>query len=69
MGTKPGPNILDRHSDGSEAAQCCRLTLLLQVEWIPGTSSVEHLEENVAAASLKMDRNKIQELSRAARAH
>ena len=36
---------------------------------IPGTSSVEHLEENVAAASLKMDRNKIQELGRAARAH
>jgi len=36
---------------------------------IPGTSSVEHLEENVAAASLKMDRNKIQELDRAARAH
>jgi aryl-alcohol dehydrogenase-like predicted oxidoreductase len=36
---------------------------------IPGTSSVEHLEENVAAASLKMDRNKTQELDRAARAH
>ena len=36
---------------------------------IPGTSSVEHLEDNVAAASLKMDRNKIQELGRAARAH
>jgi pyridoxine 4-dehydrogenase len=36
---------------------------------IPGTSSVKHLEENVAAASLKMDKSKIQELSRAAAAH
>jgi pyridoxine 4-dehydrogenase len=36
---------------------------------IPGTSSVEHLEENVVAASLKIDENKIQELGRAARAH
>jgi pyridoxine 4-dehydrogenase len=35
---------------------------------IPGTSSVEHLEENIGAASLKMDRNKIQELDHAARA-
>jgi pyridoxine 4-dehydrogenase len=33
---------------------------------IPGTSSVEHLEENVAAAGLKIDENKLQELSRAA---
>ena len=33
---------------------------------IPGTSSVEHLEENVAAADLKIDENKIQELARAA---
>ena len=29
---------------------------------IPGTSSVEHLEENVAAAGLKIDENKMQEL-------
>jgi len=36
---------------------------------IPGTSSVEHLEENVAAASLRMDRIKIEELGRAAHAH
>ena len=36
---------------------------------IPGTSSVEHLEENVAAASLKLDGRKIQELDRAAGAH
>ena len=34
---------------------------------IPGTSSVEHLEENVAAASLKIDQNKMEELSQAAR--
>jgi pyridoxine 4-dehydrogenase len=33
---------------------------------IPGTSSVEHLEENVAAAGLKIDENKIQELGHAA---
>ena len=32
----------------------------------PGTSSVEHLEENVAAADLKMDEDKMQELARAA---
>jgi pyridoxine 4-dehydrogenase len=29
---------------------------------IPGTSSVKHLEENVAAASLKLDLNALQEL-------
>jgi len=34
---------------------------------IPGTSSVKHLEENVAAARLKMDETKIRELGRAAR--
>jgi pyridoxine 4-dehydrogenase len=34
---------------------------------IPGTSSVEHLEENVAAAGLKIDRDKMEELSQAAR--
>jgi len=33
---------------------------------IPGTSSVEHLDENVAAAALKIDANKMQELARAA---
>jgi pyridoxine 4-dehydrogenase len=35
---------------------------------IPGTSSVEHLEENVAAAALKVDEGKMQELSQAAKA-
>lgn len=35
---------------------------------IPGTSSVEHLEENVAAADLKIDESKMNELSQAARA-
>jgi len=35
---------------------------------IPGTSRVEHLEENVAAAELKVDVNKWQELDRMARA-
>ena len=35
---------------------------------IPGTSRVEHLEENVAAAKLKIDRNQWQELDRMARA-
>src|SRR5579863_10484631 len=35
---------------------------------IPGTSRVEHLEENVAAAELKIDANKMQELDRVARA-
>ena len=33
---------------------------------IPGTSSVEHLEENVAAAGLKIDEKKMQELGHAA---
>jgi pyridoxine 4-dehydrogenase len=33
---------------------------------IPGTSKVEHLEENVAAAGLKLNTKKMQELSRAA---
>jgi len=33
---------------------------------IPGTSKVKHLEENVAAADLKMDKNKMQELTQAA---
>jgi aryl-alcohol dehydrogenase-like predicted oxidoreductase len=31
---------------------------------IPGTSRVEHLEENVAAADLKLDEEKMQELAR-----
>ena len=35
---------------------------------IPGTSSVAHLEENVAAAGLKIDENEMQELVGAARA-
>jgi len=35
---------------------------------IPGTSRVEHLEENVAAAELEIDANKMQELNRMARA-
>jgi aryl-alcohol dehydrogenase-like predicted oxidoreductase len=35
---------------------------------IPGTSSVEHLEENVAAAGLKIDKHAMQELSEMARA-
>jgi pyridoxine 4-dehydrogenase len=35
---------------------------------IPGTSKVEHLEENVAAPKLKIDANKWQELDRLARA-
>jgi pyridoxine 4-dehydrogenase len=35
---------------------------------IPGTSSVSHLEENVAAAGLKLDRETMQELAGAARA-
>jgi pyridoxine 4-dehydrogenase len=33
---------------------------------IPGTSKVNHLEENVAAAALKIDENTLQELGRAA---
>ena len=33
---------------------------------IPGTSRVKHLEENVAAAGLKVDVNKLQELNRSA---
>jgi pyridoxine 4-dehydrogenase len=35
---------------------------------IPGTSSVKHLEENVAAAGLKIDERKMQELAQAAHA-
>jgi aryl-alcohol dehydrogenase-like predicted oxidoreductase len=35
---------------------------------IPGTSKVEHLEENVAATELKIDANRWQELDRLARA-
>jgi pyridoxine 4-dehydrogenase len=35
---------------------------------IPGTSKVEHLEENVAAAVLKVDASQMQELDRMARA-
>jgi aryl-alcohol dehydrogenase-like predicted oxidoreductase len=29
---------------------------------IPGTSSVNHLEENVAAAGIRLDRSEVQEL-------
>ncbi|MGA2581959.1 MAG: aldo/keto reductase [Tepidisphaeraceae bacterium] len=35
---------------------------------IPGTSSVKHLEENVAAAGLKLDENKMREIDRAVQA-
>jgi pyridoxine 4-dehydrogenase len=35
---------------------------------IPGTSTVKHLEENVAAAGLKIDESKMQELAQAAHA-
>jgi aryl-alcohol dehydrogenase-like predicted oxidoreductase len=35
---------------------------------IPGTSSVEHLEENVAAAGLRIDENTMQELGEMGRA-
>ena len=34
---------------------------------IPGTSSVEHLEENVAAAGLKIDENQMRELGHVVR--
>ena len=33
---------------------------------IPGTSRIEHLEENVAAAALKIDANQLKEIGRAA---
>ena len=36
---------------------------------IPGTSSVEHLEENIAAAGVKIDENDMQELGKAASPH
>jgi pyridoxine 4-dehydrogenase len=36
---------------------------------IPGTSSVKHLEENVAAAELKLDENEQHELGEIGRAH
>jgi aryl-alcohol dehydrogenase-like predicted oxidoreductase len=36
---------------------------------IPGTSSVKHLEENVAAAGLYIDENKLQQLVKSATAH
>jgi pyridoxine 4-dehydrogenase len=35
---------------------------------IPGTSKVEHLEENIAAASLKLDEAKLRQLGQAVRA-
>jgi aryl-alcohol dehydrogenase-like predicted oxidoreductase len=35
---------------------------------IPGTSKVEHLQENVVAVELKIDANKMQELDGLARA-
>ena len=35
---------------------------------IPGTSNVKHLEENVAAAALRMDKSEMQELARKASA-
>jgi pyridoxine 4-dehydrogenase len=36
---------------------------------IPGTSSVKHLEENVAAAGLQIDANKLQQLGKSAATH
>ncbi|MGB8324763.1 MAG: aldo/keto reductase [Candidatus Acidiferrum sp.] len=36
---------------------------------IPGTSSVKHLEENVAAAGLQIDVNKLQQLGKSATTH
>ena len=33
---------------------------------IPGTASVEHLEENVAAASIELDRDEVERLAAAA---
>jgi pyridoxine 4-dehydrogenase len=36
---------------------------------IPGTSSVKHLEENVAAAKLKLDENEMEELGEMGRTH
>lgn len=36
---------------------------------IPGTSRVEHLEENVAAAALQLDASELKELTRSATAH
>jgi aryl-alcohol dehydrogenase-like predicted oxidoreductase len=35
---------------------------------IPGTSSVKHLEENIAAASIKLDENSLREVGEAVRA-
>jgi pyridoxine 4-dehydrogenase len=52
----------------SQVALAWLLSRSLVILPIPGTSSVEHLEENVAAAGLKIEENKLQELGRAARA-
>ena len=70
--TAPG-SALDR-----TAAQFKITTSQLALAWllwrslvilpIPGTSRVQHLEENVAAASLKLDKAMLQELGLAARA-
>jgi aryl-alcohol dehydrogenase-like predicted oxidoreductase len=35
---------------------------------IPGTSQVQHLEENVAAAALRLDKASLQELGQSLRA-
>jgi hypothetical protein len=52
---KPPADIMSASSISSHAT-----------DW--GTSRVEHLEENITAAELRIDANKMQELNRMARA-
>jgi len=48
--------------------QASRIRALSATSFAEMSSAVEHLEENVAAAELKIDANKMQELGRLARA-
>ena len=48
--------------------QASRIRALSATSFAEMSSAVEHLEENVAAAELKIDADKMQELDRLARA-
>jgi len=60
QGREPVEECMTVQSAIQEIALLSRSPVLLP---IPGTSSVAPLEENVAAAGLKIDENKMQELA------
>jgi aryl-alcohol dehydrogenase-like predicted oxidoreductase len=61
----PGPGVWGEPRDHDEVIRVLRRALELGVTFIPGTSTVAHLEENVAAAAIELTPDQMQQLNEA----